>query len=94
MGNISFIQPCFDEKAVALPTLFIRYCSLLTLRSGDKNQSNLTLLILCQFEIGVNEAVIDAEIGSAKFNGYYYDGVMPVLGCPNCNHETMEYTQD
>ncbi|MBM9515035.1 hypothetical protein [Desulfogranum marinum] len=36
---------------------------------------------LCQFEIGVNEAIIDAEIGSAKFNGYYYDGFMPVCNC-------------
>ncbi|MCI5146689.1 MAG: hypothetical protein D3923_14485 [Candidatus Electrothrix sp. AR3] len=74
------------------------------LRSGLKREGDMLFgpppeeynyrCSLCQFEIGVNEAVIYAEIGSAKFNGYYYDGFMPVLGCPNYNHETMEYTQD
>jgi hypothetical protein len=39
----------------------------------------------------VNEAIIDVEIGMAKFDGSYHPGFMPVLGCPNCNQETMEY---
>jgi len=42
----------------------------------------------------VNEVIIDVEIGTAKYDGTYYQGFMPVLGCPNCNHETMEYTGD
>jgi hypothetical protein len=42
----------------------------------------------------VNEAIIDAEIGWAKVEGRYYDGFMPVLGCPNCNRETSEYGGD
>ena len=49
---------------------------------------------LCQFEIGVNEAIIDAEIGSAKFSGNYYDGFMPVLHCLACYQETMEYSKE
>ena len=49
---------------------------------------------LCQFEIGVNEAIIDAAIGSVKFNGYYHDGFMPILHCLNCNQEAMKYSKD
>ena len=48
----------------------------------------------CKNEMKVNEAIIDVEIGMAKFDGRYYEGFMPVLGCPNCNNETMEYTED
>ena len=73
------------------------------LRSGLKREENKPFgpppeeynyrCSLCLFEIGINEAVIDAEIGLAEFDGYYY-GFMLVLGCPNCNHETMEYAKD
>lgn len=42
----------------------------------------------------VNEAIIDVEIGMAKFEGRYSDGFMPVLGCPGCNNETMEFVRD
>ncbi len=38
----------------------------------------------------MNEAVIDAEIGMARFNIKYYGGFMPKLGCPGCNNHTME----
>jgi hypothetical protein len=41
----------------------------------------------------VNKAIIDVEIGMAKFDGSYHTGFMPVLGCPNCNQETMEYAE-
>ncbi len=49
---------------------------------------------LCQFQIGVNEAIIDTEIGSAKFNGYYYHGFMPVLHCLACHQKTMKYSKE
>jgi hypothetical protein len=42
----------------------------------------------------VNEAIIDVEIGIAEFEGNYVPGFMPVLGCPVCNNETMEYAGD
>jgi hypothetical protein len=42
----------------------------------------------------VNEAIIDVEVAVAEYNGTYDEGFMPVLGCPNCNHETMEYAED
>ena len=29
----------------------------------------------------------------AEFDGTYYEGFMPTLGCPNCNQETMEYSE-
>jgi hypothetical protein len=41
----------------------------------------------------VNEAIIDVEIAMAEFDGTYYEGFMPTLGCPNCNQETMEYSE-
>ncbi|MGR3318296.1 MAG: hypothetical protein ACUZ8O_07410 [Candidatus Anammoxibacter sp.] len=47
----------------------------------------------CKTEILVNEAIIDAEIGMAKFNNEYYPGYMPKLGCPGCNKYTMEYVE-
>ena len=47
----------------------------------------------CLHEMHVNEAVIDVEVTMAEFNGTYSEGFMPVPGCPNCNHETMEYAQ-
>jgi len=48
----------------------------------------------CQHEMKVNEAIIDVEITKAEFEGTYYEGFMPILGCPNCNRETMEYAGD
>ncbi|MDA3790816.1 MAG: hypothetical protein PF503_20270 [Desulfobacula sp.] len=45
----------------------------------------------CNREFAVNEAIIDVEIGLAEFEGRYYEGFMPVLGCPGCNQETLEY---
>ena len=46
---------------------------------------------VCLHEMQVNEAIIDVEIGMAEFDGRYYEGFMPILGCPNCNQEAMEY---
>jgi hypothetical protein len=48
----------------------------------------------CRHEMKVNEAIIDFEIGMAEFAGTYYEGFMPIVGCPNCNQETMEYVKD
>jgi len=48
---------------------------------------------VCETEIEINEAVIDAEIGMAKFNNDYDEWYMPKLGCPECNNYTMEYTE-
>ena len=45
----------------------------------------------CRHEMDVNEAIIDVEVGMAKFDRTYHVGFMPILGCPNCNRETMEY---
>ena len=44
--------------------------------------------------MSVNEAIIDVEIGIAEFDGRYYEDFMPVLGCPGCNQDTMEYVRD
>ncbi len=46
----------------------------------------------CKCEIWVNEAIIDFELGLADFEGTYKEGFMPILGCPGCNQEAMEYT--
>jgi len=40
----------------------------------------------------VNEAIIDVAVGAAKFRGEYTGG-MPIIGCPGCNGETMEYIE-
>jgi hypothetical protein len=48
----------------------------------------------CRYEMEVNEAIIDVEVGMAKFDGSYHEGFWPILGCPNCNRETMEYAGD
>ena len=45
---------------------------------------------MCGTELLVNEAVIDAGIGMAKFKNEYYDGYMPKVGCPGCNNYSME----
>ena len=47
----------------------------------------------CNYEMLVNEAIIDVEIGIAEFEGLWYEGFMPLLGCPRCNQETMEYAR-
>jgi len=44
--------------------------------------------------MAVNEAIIDFEVGMAEFEGRYYEGFMPVLECPGCNQEAMEYVED
>ena len=44
----------------------------------------------CECEVWVNEAIIDFELGFAEFEGR--EPAMPVIGCPGCNRETMEYT--
>lgn len=44
----------------------------------------------CGCEVWVNEAIIDFELGFAEFEGR--EPIMPVLGCPDCNQEAMEYT--
>jgi len=41
----------------------------------------------------VNEAIIDVEIAKAEFEGRKVEGFMPLLGCPRCNRETMEYAE-
>ena len=48
----------------------------------------------CNCEMFVNEAIIDVEISIAEFEGRWHEGFMPVLGCPDCNQETMEYAED
>ena len=45
----------------------------------------------CQYEMNVNEAIIDVEVAIAEFEGRNVKGFMPILGCPQCNRETMEY---
>jgi hypothetical protein len=42
----------------------------------------------------VNEAIIDVEIAKAEYEGRYHEGFMPILGCPSCNFESMEYIED
>ena len=45
----------------------------------------------CKYEMEVNEAIIDVEIAKTEFEGTYFEGFIPILVCPNCNQETMEY---
>ena len=47
----------------------------------------------CRYEMKVNEAIIAVEIAKAEFEGRHVEGFMPLLGCPQCNRETMEYTE-
>ena len=44
----------------------------------------------CGYEMKVNEAIIDVEVAKAWDEGNRDEGFMPILGCPNCNGETME----
>jgi len=39
----------------------------------------------------VNEAIIDVGIGMAKFQHAYHAGLMPKVGCPGWNGDTMEH---
>jgi len=48
----------------------------------------------CGTKLFVNEAIIDAGIGMAKFNNEYYKGYMPNVGCPGCNNYTMECVEE
>ena len=48
---------------------------------------------VCGTELRVNEAIIDAGIGMAKFQNVYYPGFMPKVGCPGCSGDTMEYVE-
>jgi hypothetical protein len=41
-------------------------------------------------DTATNEAIIDFELGYAEFEGR--EVIMPVLGCPGRNRETMKYT--
>jgi hypothetical protein len=45
---------------------------------------------VCGEELLVNEAIIDAAIGMAKFRGEYAGG-MPTIGCSGCNGETVKF---
>jgi hypothetical protein len=49
---------------------------------------------VCGTELLVNEAIIDAGIGMAKFKNEYYDGYIPKVGCPGCNNYTMECVEE
>ena len=46
---------------------------------------------VCGMEVLVNEAIIDAGIGMAKFRNEYHEGFMPTIGCLGCNGQTMVY---
>ncbi len=48
----------------------------------------------CNHEMDVNEAIVDVEIFKAQYEGRYHEDYMPILGCPSCNNETMEYAGD
>ena len=47
---------------------------------------------VCAEGMLVNEAIIDVAVGAAKFRGKYTGG-MPIIGCPVCNGETMQYVE-
>jgi hypothetical protein len=57
---------------------------------GPPPEEYLYRCTVCGEELLVNEAIIDAAIGMAKFRGEYAGG-MPTIGCSGCNGETMEY---
>lgn len=47
----------------------------------------------CGTEWLVDDVIVDAAVGMAKFRGEY-DGRLPSLGCPGCNGDTLEYVDD
>ena len=49
---------------------------------------------VCGTELMINEAIVDAGIGMAKFHNEYHEGFMPKVGCPGCNNYTMEYVEE
>jgi hypothetical protein len=57
---------------------------------GPPPEEYLYRCAVCGEELLVNEAIIDAAIGMAKFRGEYTGG-MPTIGCSGCNGETMAY---
>ena len=59
---------------------------------GPPPEEYLSRCGVCGEEMLVNEAIIDVAIGAAKFHGEYTGG-MPIIGCPGCNGETMEYVE-
>jgi DNA-directed RNA polymerase subunit RPC12/RpoP len=48
----------------------------------------------CGHDMKVNEAIIDVEVAKAWDEGKRDEEFMPLLGCPNCNNETMEFEDD
>ena len=60
---------------------------------GPPPEEYLYRCAVCRTELLVNEAIIDAGIGMAKFRKEYYQGFMPTIGCPGCNGETREYVE-
>jgi hypothetical protein len=48
---------------------------------------------VCGTALWVNEAIMDVDMGMAKFQKEYYPGFMPKVGCPGCNGDTMEYVE-
>jgi len=47
----------------------------------------------CGEEWLVDDVIVDAAVGMAKFRGEY-DGGLLSLGCPGCNGDTLEYVDD
>jgi hypothetical protein len=47
----------------------------------------------CGEEWLVDDVIVDAAVGMAKFRGEY-EGKLPSLGCPGCNGDTLEYVDD
>ena len=47
----------------------------------------------CGEEWLVDDVIVDAAVGMAKFRGEY-DGRLPSLECPGCNGDTLEYVDD
>ena len=47
----------------------------------------------CGEEWLVDDVIVDAAVGMAKFRGDY-EGRLPSLGCPGCNGDTLEYVDD
>jgi len=45
----------------------------------------------CDYEMAVNEAIIDVEIWKPEFEGRYYEGFIPILCCPCCTQDIMKY---
>jgi hypothetical protein len=57
---------------------------------GPPSEAYLYRCPVCSEEMLVHEAMIDVAVGATKVRGAYTGG-MPIIGCPGCNGETMEY---